>query len=356
MKAIYRLIFLILFWVILFLIHGFIYLAAARVYEGTIPHAFLWLLGLSFSFILANILGRTFDGKLVSFFYFITASLLGVMFIMFSAVAIYEIIGLFIPGDSTLLFSILFGGGIISSIYALINGRRLVVKEISIPVKNLESKVRIVHLSDVHIGTVHQIKFLNEVVQKTNALNPDMVLMTGDLFDGSEPIHEEMLRPLDEINAPTYFSIGNHEEYEGLQKVRSTIQNLKMNLLDSKIVEEKGIQIIGVNDRQSLPKDVTLDSILQKLDINREKPSILMYHTPVEWESARKNKIDLTLSGHTHNGQIYPFNLLVRLQFKYINGLYAKEGKYLHVSPGTGTWGPPMRLGSRNQITVIDLV
>jgi len=355
MKIWQRLLFLTVFWSILFLLHALIYLALVRVYDVNVPHALLWLLALSFSFILANILGRSFDGKVVDVVYFIAASWLGVVFILFSSVVFYEIIGIFIPGESTPLFTILFSGGVLSSLYALINGRRLVTRKLSVRINNLKEPVRIVHLSDVHIGTVHQIKFLKEVVQKTNELKPDLVLMTGDLFDGSEPIHEEMLRPLDDLHAPTYFSTGNHEEYEGLQNVYKTIQNLKMKLLDSKVISEKNIQIIGVNDRQSIPRDVTLDSILDRMNFDKEKPTILMYHTPVEWDAARKHDVDLMLSGHTHNGQIYPFNLLVRLQLKYINGLYKKDGKFLYVSPGTGTWGPPMRLGSRNQVTVLDL-
>ena len=133
------------------------------------------------------------------------------------------------------------------------------------------------------------------------------------------------------------------------------IGHLKMKLLDGKMAMFDNVQIVGINDRQSLPKDKTLGSALDDLPIDKEKPTILMYHTPVEWEDARKHGIDLMLSGHTHNGQIFPFTLLVRLSFKYINGLYRKGSKYLHVSPGTGTWGPPMRLGSRNQITLLTL-
>ena len=189
----------------------------------------------------------------------------------------------------------------------------------------------------------------------TNELKPDVVLVTGDLFDGSIPVEEEMLAPLDKLEAPSYFSTGNHEEYEGLDYVRTTIRHLEMKLLDSELVEFKGVQIVGVNDRQSIPKDLSLDSILSGLAIDQSKPAILMYHTPVEWEAARKNGIDLMLSGHTHAGQVFPFNFLVRIFFKYVRDLYQEDGKYLHVTPGTGTWGPPMRLGSRNQVTLIKL-
>jgi predicted MPP superfamily phosphohydrolase len=181
------------------------------------------------------------------------------------------------------------------------------------------------------------------------------VLVTGDLFDGSAPIEEEILLPLNELNAPSYFSNGNHEEYEGLVKVRDTIANLDMQLLDNQVVTTGGLQIIGVNDRQSIPKSQTLGSILDGLELEKDVPTLLMYHSPTEWDDAKQRGIALMLSGHTHNGQVYPFNLLVRMAFKYVNGLYQDGEHYLHVSPGTGTWGPPMRLGSRNQITLLSL-
>ena len=81
-----------------------------------------------------------------------------------------------------------------------------------------------------------------------------------------------------------------------------------------------------------------------------------MYHSPVHWDEAREHGVDLMLSGHTHNGQVFPFTWLVKIFYPYIKGVYEKDGMYLHVSPGTGTWGPPMRLGSRNQVVLIELV
>lgn len=351
-----RIVFMVVFWLLMFLVHAFVYLAFVRVYEIELPYATLILALLSFYFIFANIINRKYDGRWVDWLYFDAASWLGIIFLAFSFTALYEIIGLFIPGESKILYNIAALGTVLSSVYGLFNGARVIVKEIEIPIHGLEKEIKIVQLSDVHIGTIHQEKFLERIVKMSNDLEPDLVLMTGDLFDGSEPIHEEMLRPLNDLRVPTYFSMGNHEEYEGLQYVRETINNLDMQLLDSEVVEAKGLQIIGVNDRQSIPKEIMLDDILAKLVYDRSKPTVLMYHTPVEWSAARKHGIDLMLSGHTHNGQIYPFNWIVRTSFKYINGLYEEEGKFLHVSPGTGTWGPPMRLGSRNQVSLLRLV
>jgi len=98
-----------------------------------------------------------------------------------------------------------------------------------------------------------------------------------------------------------------------------------------------------------------MENVLSSLKIDMEKPSIMLYHLPREIKTVAKAGIGLQLSGHTHAGQMFPFNYLVRLMFKYMHGIYKYDGTYLHVSSGTGTWGPPMRLGSRCEITVIIL-
>ena len=328
---------------------------SASVYDFDLSYWYLWILLPTLSFIYANRRVKKKEGKLSDWLYFASASWLGIIFILCSGVIFYELVVLITGVDSVGLFSIILAASALVGVYSIFNGSRLVTKEYEIELPNLQKEVRFVHLSDVHIGTVHKEKYLQRVVDLTNKQNPDFILMTGDLFDGSIPVKEEMLKPLDDLEADSYFSTGNHEEYEGLDFVRRTIKNLKMKLLDSEMIVHDGIQIIGVNDRQSIPKNISLDSILSGIDINPDVPALLMYHTPVEWEAARKHNIEIMLSGHTHAGQVFPFNFAVRIFFKYVNGWYKKDGKFLHITPGTGTWGPPMRLGSKNQVTVIKL-
>ena len=114
----------------------------------------------------------------------------------------------------------------------------------------------------------------------------------------------------------------------------------------------KGIQIVGV---QYAIEHEHLKKTLGKLKIDKKKPSILLYHMPAEIPAADEKGVSLILSGHTHFGQIFPHTLLVKLVFPYILGLYKLKNMFLYVSPGTGTWGPYMRLGSTNEITVIEL-
>jgi predicted MPP superfamily phosphohydrolase len=305
--------------------------------------------------ILLHVLPKIKDTLLTSLLYVFGSTWLGTIFLIFSATVVYQVAAWWLGGDSLYLYVSLHSMAIVAAFYAILNADRIDVKTHRIPFAGIAEPVKIIHLSDIHIGTVHRKIFLQQVVEMTNAQLPDLVLITGDLFDGSAPIYPEMLTPLDTLRAPAYFSNGNHEAYEGLPLVKKTIKNLKLQLLENQLTDWNGIEIIGVNDVQSLSAGETLETILQSLPLDTKKPKILMYHTPVNWEVARAQGVGLMLSGHTHNGQVFPFTILVRAAFKYVTGLYQEGDKYLHVTPGTGTWGPPMRLGSRNQITVIEL-
>jgi uncharacterized protein len=349
------LLFIFIAFSILFSMHWLVYASMSRVFSVTVPH-WPFILGiLSITYFLASFGVRKLDGVIVDGFYFITATWLGYIFLLFSLVLVYEIFHVVTKYDSRVILGSLLCIAVLLGTYALVQGRVLTTRTYALTVQNLTEPLRVVHLSDIHVGTVHQKKYLTEIIEKTNELNPDIVLVTGDLFDGSAEIDTSILLPLNDLTARSFFSHGNHELYEGLDAVRDTLQTLDLELLENTAVEYKGVQIIGVNDRQSLTKDQTLGSILASLPQAENQPRLLMYHTPSDWSVARDAGITMMFSGHTHNGQIFPFTLLVRIFFPYINGLYEEEGKYLHVSPGTGTWGPPMRLGSHNQITVFDL-
>jgi uncharacterized protein len=338
------------------LMHLYVYSTAQRVFNFSVPYEY-WIVALVASvYLFASASARRWQGGISDSFYFAAASWVGVLWLAFSATALYGVITVFMTDDSSTVLAGLLGVSLLLAVVALINARRLVVREYTVPLPGLGSRLRVAHLTDIHVGTINQKKFLERVVRLTNETKPDVVLITGDLFDGSVSIDETMLGPLNDLVAPVYFSTGNHEGYEGLDHVRETMGRLDVTLLENAVADFRGVRIVGVHDRQSLPRTTTLDSILFSLGIDGTIPTILMYHTPVEWEAARAHGVRLMLSGHTHNGQIFPFTLLVRLFFRHVKGLYEKDAKFLHVSPGTGTWGPPMRLGSTNQVTVLNLV
>jgi predicted MPP superfamily phosphohydrolase len=340
---------------LLTLVHVFVFGVWARVYGLLDSSLILFSAGVALVLVFLNVLPKIRDNFVSSLLYAFSLTWLGAIFLVFCTTLVYQVAYYVAGADNLPLYLALQTVAIVAAFYAIFNADRIEVVSLKIPFSGIDRPVRLVHLSDIHIGTVHRKGFLQQVVDMTNAQNPDLVLITGDLFDGSAPVYPDMLIPLDDLVAPAYFSHGNHEEYEGLLLVKDTIKGLRLELLDNKKVTWNGVEIIGVNDAKSLRTGETLDSVLESLSLDVSQPKILMYHTPVDWAVARKHGIALMLSGHTHNGQVFPFTLLVRVAFRYIKGLYTEEGKFLHVTPGTGTWGPPMRLGSRNQITTIDL-
>ena len=140
--------------------------------------------------------------------------------------------------------------------------------------------------------------------------------------------------------------------YGGLENVFEVLKTTNINVLRNEMVEFEGLQIVGVG--YSTQRNY-LKTVLPGLKIDKSKPSLLMYHVPIEVEFANEAGIDLQISGHTHKGQIFPLNFFGKLVFPYFNGLYEYNGTQVYVSPGTGTWGPPMRSGSRSEITLINL-
>ena len=240
--------------------------------------------------------------------------------------------------------------GIFFVILAILISHHLHVKKIKILSKKIKQPCRIVQISDVHIGS-RQKGFMQRIVNKINSLKPDLVAVTGDLIDSSA-VNQEALQSIAEIDAKTFFTIGNHERYADLEKILDIADNLGMQTLRQATVIHDEISISGIDDADR--KD-QVNIHLPEMKLKTEEFNLLLYHRPVGWESAMDHGVDLMLSGHTHNGQIFPFNFLVKKQFKRIKGLYKNNHHHLYVSPGTGTWGPLMRLGTMNEITLIEL-
>ena len=210
---------------------------------------------------------------------------------------------------------------------------------------------RLVQISDVHIGS-RQPGFLRPIVNKVNALSPDYTLITGDLID-MHGIDEESLSPLGEINSPTLFCIGNHERYVDLEDICGRLTNLGVEVLRNASVVKNDLQFIGIDDAER--KD-QVERHLRAFTPADNTFKVLLYHRPDGAEAAARWGADLMLTGHTHRGQIFPFNLLVKRVFPRLYQSYQVDDMLLYVSPGTGTWGPVMRLGSKCEITLFKLL
>ena len=238
------------------------------------------------------------------------------------------------------------------------------VRRIRVPLAKLPksaSGYSIVQLTDVHVGPTIGRSFVEGVVRETNALEPDMVVITGDLVDGSVAELRDLVEPLRGLRAKdgVYFVTGDHEYYSGADEWIAHVTSLGIRVLRNERVDVRGaFDLAGVDDASSarmLPhhgQDVA--RALEGRDPSRAV--VLLAHQPKAVSDARRGNVDLQLSGHVHGGQMVPFNWLARIDQPLIAGLYRLGTTWVYVSTGTGYWGPPMRVGPGAEITRIELV
>lgn len=245
------------------------------------------------------------------------------------------------------------------SLYGVWNAFNPVVKNIDVKIKNLPQEwqgKKIVQLSDIHLGHINRVEFLSRIVGQTNDVKPDLIVITGDLFDGMDGDLSVFSGELNKLAAPAYFVTGNHEIYLGLDKTDSALSKTKIKILNDEMVELDGLQLIGASYPAMGEKKDIKQFISSLKNFNQQAPNILLYHTPYQADLIKDSGVDLQLSGHTHNGQIFPINLISRLIYgKFVYGLNKLGNFTVYTSAGAGTWGPPMRTESKSEITVINL-
>ncbi len=349
------LIFYGIFFLVLFGMHFYVYFRLNSFFSFEKPKIILCAFTLlALSFPVSSIFEKFYPNLITTLLYTFASVWMGVLFLLLSAFLLYEPFCLLFKLKTPAAGMMLVFSVAVISLYALINGMLVDVKNVEISFPKVLSPLRLVHLSDIHVGTIHNSGYLKKIVEKTNKLNPDMIMITGDFFDGLGPVSPHTVEPLKKLKAKTFFVMGNHEKYEDMDRVEQTLAETGVVVLRNEMKEYMGLQIIGVDypEREG-QKD---NPVLKDISIDRSKPSVLLYHVPAGLEDAEQAGIDLQLSGHTHNGQIVPFNFLAKLFYPKVKGFYKIGKMSLYVSPGTGTWGPPMRLGSKNEITLISLV
>jgi len=258
---------------------------------------------------------------------------------------------------------------LLSTAVGLFNARRRArVVTIDIPIDDLPAALdgfTIVQISDIHVGPTIKRSYVDAIVDAVNRLKPDLIAVTGDVVDGSVEQLSRHTQPLSRLSAlhGTYLVTGNHEYYSGAHAWIDEFRRLGLTVLlnEHVVVEHKGAQavIAGVTDYTAGHFDPA----------HRSDPAaaltgapgdvlirVLLAHQPRSAEAAADAGFTLQLSGHTHGGQFFPWNLFVRLQQPFTAGLAKMNGLWVYTSRGTGYWGPPKRLGAPSEITRVRLV
>lgn len=218
----------------------------------------------------------------------------------------------------------------------------------------------IAHLSDVHLGTILGPSFLERIISQTAELEPDVVVITGDLVDGDPGVVEEMLPQLRTLRAPrgVFAVLGNHEYYAGRERSRALLRDAGFTVLDNAAHElEPGLVLAGVPDaRGSAQTGAGEADLTAALDeAGKDAAVVLLQHAPEAEQVAAEAGVDLMLNGHTHGGQLWPFHYLVQRAYPHYAGVYRVGEMTQVVSRGSGQWGPPMRFLAPSEIYLITL-
>lgn len=253
---------------------------------------------------------------------------------------------------------------LIVSVYGYFEARNIRIETISVRSEKIPpeaGKIKIVQISDVHLGLIVRGERLKKILDEVKKADPDILISTGDLVDGQIDNLSGLAEMFHEINARygKYAITGNHEFYAGFEQAVSFTENSDFTILRGEGLTVNGlINIAGVDDRQGIAyglfKGKEETGLLSTLP--REKFTLLLKHRPlVDYNAA--GFFDLQLSGHVHKGQIFPFSIITGLYYKTQAG-YASlsNGSSLYVSRGSGTWGPPIRFLSPPEVTVIELI
>lgn len=340
------------YYLILFIVVAFSYIIAKVLYNYLHPvihDAFIWIGSFWFAYLVYFIL-----------FLFVLdlGRIIGLKFSLFpTSFAInYEFVKQITAAVIVFVVSLII-------LFGYFNTRNINIRTLNIEISKSSTKLNelnIVMVGDIHLSPINDEKFLSNIVTTINSLNPDIVLFPGDIVDD----RAEVLKRLNigesfkkiKSKYGVFASNGNHEFINGVETADLFLRENGIEVLRDTMVMIDDAFIIAARDDRSInnftnKKRKPLNSILNGVD--RSYPIILLDHTPVNLDQAAKNGIDLQLSGHTHHGQMWPGNIITNLIYEISWG-YKKIGNtQCYVTSGAGTWGPPVRTGSRSEIVNI---
>jgi len=317
---------------------------------------------LALSFPLAMYCLRHFHGAWTAIFAYLSFIWLGLVLIWLAGAA---------AGDLLLLAARLWRGAealrpwvrnavlagtAAGGLWSLYNAARMpALREVEVVLPNLPRELdgcTVVQLSDLHLGVTVPLAKFSRIVERVSALEPDLVVLTGDILDAGLRDEADFARIGSGLQARqgVLAVLGNHEFYHGPAASAKAFQSLGARLLrDEVVVLPGGLQVAAVDDIRTAHLSADeVAAVLAKLDA--AKPSLFLSHQPLHFKTAARAGVGLMLSGHTHQGQIFPFGLIVRLVYPCFHGFYRQDASLLYVTSGSGQWGPPMRLFTRAEL------
>jgi uncharacterized protein len=282
---------------------------------------------------------------LVTSFYFVICSLVVLIAYLFHPV------GLENYGYAAVIVTLL------AAIYGLINARVTQVTKIKVTLPNLpefwKGKTAMV-AADLHLGQVLKHGFARKIIKIINKENPDIVFIPGDFYDGVHTGFQSLANEFKNTKAPLgiYFCSGNHEMFAGYDQCEKALRGAGIKILENQMVELNGLQIAGVAYKHDTMPD--LPQTLNSLNLNRNKPALLLKHVPLQLKEIAEAGINFVICGHTHHGQVWPFRYITKRYFKGFDyGFKMFKNLQVYTSSGAGTWGPPMRVFTKSELVKI---
>jgi len=318
---------------------------------------------LSVSFTTASLLAWRYTNPLLRAFYRVSAIWLGMLTFLFPAALLsWATLGIATLARSPLDFhravEWFFAAAVVLGIAGVVNASLTRITRTTVRLPNLPAAWRgrkAALISDLHLGHVRNGSFLRRMVAKILNEDPDAIFIAGDLYDGTAIDARRAAQPLSRLTAPhgVYFVAGNHDQFHGDSEYLHAVKAAGVRVLHNEKVEADGLQIVGV-PYNNATRGEHLASALESVNLDRDRPSILLLHAPDHPEVAEAAGVSLQLSGHTHLGQFFPWNLLARRIYRqFVYGLSRIGKMQVFTSSGAGTWGPPLRLGSNPEIVVL---
>lgn len=350
---------------IIFLGHLFLYFTWSSFWGGAASSlgARIALAVLSISFVAASFRGWYSFHPAVRIFYTISAVWLGIAsYCMWAAAVCWIVYGfsalLHLAWPPGYIADVMFGTAVLAGIYGLFNANLLRIRRITVELPNLPPQWRgrsAALISDLHLGHVRNYRFVRRVAGRLARLGPEIVFIGGDLYDGTAGDFERLARPWKHYSAPlgVFYIAGNHEEFYSHAEYLPALQHTCIRVLNNEKLEIEGLQLVGVHYRDARDPE-HYRGILRRAAIDRNRASILLLHAPVQLAVAAAEGISLQLSGHTHGGQFFPYTLIAkRVWGRFIYGLNRVGNLQVYTTYGVGTWGPPMRVGTKPEIVLI---